>query len=107
MANGDVAADDGGMTVLVIPLRSLVLGDVEQGKILDVGSGPDADAVDIAPDNDAEPEGHILTQDRIANQSGTGSHPPAFADLRLIITVRQYHLSLLLFKIVVLEQRAG
>jgi hypothetical protein len=91
MADGAFAADNGRMTIGVIAFLSGMLGNVEQAEILDVGAGTDANAMDITPDNDPEPEGHVLSKDGVADERGIGRNPAALTDLRLIITVWQYH----------------
>jgi len=61
VADGDPVADDDGVDV---PHA------MEDGAVLDVGVGPDADKVDVSADDGVHPNAGVFTEDNIADDLG-------------------------------------
>ena len=56
---------------------TFVFGDADDGVVLDVGHGPDGDAVGVAAEDRAVPYGRLLADGDVADDGGGGATNPA------------------------------
>jgi hypothetical protein len=78
VADGYVPADEKGRA---LGIGGPAMAHVQDGTVLHVGSGTDADPVHIAPDHHLGPDGGFIAQFHVADHRGAGMdiHVPAQA----------------------------
>src|SRR5204863_8907420 len=79
VAHGDPVAHHGGEAARV---------DVDDGVVLDAGLGADADALDVAAQHGAVPDGAARADHHVADHVRAGSDEGALADLRRFASER-------------------
>ena len=80
MADGHVLADHGGEAA-ELGVRAIV-ADMDHGAVLDIGARTDADEVDVAADDGARPDRHVVAQHHVADHGRGGIDVAACAEGR-------------------------
>ena len=82
MSDGDIVPDGQGKG---LP------GDVQDAKVLDIGSGTDPDPVDVSPDDGGKPDAGFRSDHNISDHLGGIRDPDGRIDLRKMSLVGKDH----------------
>ena len=61
MAHGYLGANNGGMTIGIKTFFALMLGNVQETLVLNIGAIANTNTMDIATHNHTKPQGNVLT----------------------------------------------
>src|ERR1044072_5907004 len=73
--------------VIVEDERILVLHHVQDGTVLNIGAGADADVVDVTADNAERPNAGVFPNDHVADEDRCGINVSGGGDLRALVAV--------------------